>query len=361
MKLRPLLWLALCGMALPAAAQPVRAYADSIRIAHHIPELAYGVVSPYAIVEMGALGRHSIALPDSASLDDHFHIGSNTKAMTAWLVAYYVERGKLAWDTKFFDRFPDLLAGSDPAYKDITLQDLLSHRARILPALGAPGEAIPEFSGDHHAQRLAFARHALSLPPTEADPETGFAYSNGGYLLATLMLEQATGKTWAQLVTRVLNRKARLHVGLSWPDNQRRKDTWGHSGEGDSLVPVPSTTDYQLGYSAPAGDIHIRMPDYLRFVQLQLRGLQANDKYMQAATYQHLHKGLPFYALGWFNSTAEGQDLSTHSGTAGTYFSLVVIDRERHVGFVIFVNAFNDDALQGVRALMRGLRALYSH
>ena len=83
---------------------------------------------------------------------------------------------------------------------------------------------------------------------------------------------------------------------------------------------------------------------------------------MQATTCQHLHKGLPCYALGWFNSTKEVQDVSTHSETAGTYFSLAVIDREHHVGYVVWENSrINDDALQGVRALMRGLRALYRH
>src|SRR6478736_4765692 len=81
-------------------------YADSIRKSSHIPELSYAVVTGRSILEMEALGRHSVDRRDSATLNDRFHIGSNTKAMTAFMIAKYVEKGKLKWNTKFFDIFP---------------------------------------------------------------------------------------------------------------------------------------------------------------------------------------------------------------------------------------------------------------
>lgn len=106
-------------------------YADSIRVSNAIPELSYAVVSGDKIIEINALGLHSVDLKDAATLNDRFHIGSNTKAMTAFVIAKYVEKGKLKWSTKFFDLFPDLKKTSKPDYYNITLEELISHQARI--------------------------------------------------------------------------------------------------------------------------------------------------------------------------------------------------------------------------------------
>ena len=79
------------------------------------------------------MGMHAINLPETASLNDRFHIGSNTKAMTAFIIAKYVESGKLNWPTKFFDLYPEWKKESKPDYETINLKDLLSHRAGIQP------------------------------------------------------------------------------------------------------------------------------------------------------------------------------------------------------------------------------------
>ena len=87
--------------------QQTTKFADSIRKAYNIPALSYAVVTDKSIMEIQAHGLHSIALNDLATLNDRFHIGSNTKALTAFVIAKYVEEGKLKWTTKFFDIFPD--------------------------------------------------------------------------------------------------------------------------------------------------------------------------------------------------------------------------------------------------------------
>lgn len=82
-------------------------FADSIRKSYNIPEISYAVIDSRSTLEIAALGKHSVNLPDAATLNDRFHIGSNTKAMTAFVIAKYVENGKLKWTTQFFDLFPE--------------------------------------------------------------------------------------------------------------------------------------------------------------------------------------------------------------------------------------------------------------
>jgi CubicO group peptidase (beta-lactamase class C family) len=335
-------------------------FADSIRNAYNIPEISYAVVDSKSTIEIAALGRHNICLQDTATLNDRFHIGSNTKAMTAFIIAKYVEKGKLKWTTKFFDIFPDWKENSKVEYYNITLQDLLSHRARIQPFQGEDDPQMPNCSGTNQERRQQFGKFVLTIEPVRLDKQNPFIYSNAGYTLATLMVEKVTGKSWEQLVEKVFNKDLKLNVKLSWPENQKRKDTWGHSTEDNMLKPIPSTWNYHLDYTEPAGDINIRLKDYIKFIQLNLKGLEGQDNYLKSETYKFIHKGIENYSLGWYNIYENVKELSVHSGTgAFTYFTIVHIDRMNNKAYIIFTNSFNTDTQQGVRLLMRKLKENY--
>lgn len=336
-------------------------FADSIRKAYNIPEICYAVIDEKSTLEIATLGKHSIELTDTATLNDRFHIGSNTKAMTAFIIAKYVEKGKLNWSTKFFDIFPEWKEKSKPEYANITLQDLLSHRAGIQPFQGENDPEIPDFKGTPKKKREQFGQFVLNLEPVLPDEQNPFIYSNAGYTLATLMLEKKTGKSWEQLVNKVFNKDLKLNVKLSWPENQKQKDTWGHSFENGKLIPVASTVDYHLDFTEPAGDINIKLKDYIKFIQLNLQGLNDENNYLKADTYKFIHKGIENYSIGWFNIYENGKEFSTHSGTAGTYYSLVQIDRINRKAYIIFTNSFNQDTLQRVKLLMRKLKKIYSN
>lgn len=336
--------------------QKTAKFADSIRNVFNIPEISYAVIDSKTIFEISAMGKHSTELPDTATVNDRFHIGSNTKAMTAFIIAKYVEKGKLKWATKFFDIFPQWKNNSNQAYFNVTLQDLLSHRARIQPFQGENDPIIPNFKGTKQEKRKKFGKFVLSLEPAEIDTVQKFTYSNADYTLATLMLEEVTQKSWEQLAKKVFNQDLKLNIKFSWPENQKVKDTWGHSSENGKLIPISSNTDYHLDYTEPAGDINIKLNDYLKFIQLNLQGLKGQNNYLTSKTYQFIHNGIENYSLGWYNIYENGKELSTHSGTAGTYYSLVHIDRINQKAYIIFTNSFNQDTQQGVRLLMRKLK-----
>lgn len=340
--------------------QQASQFADSIRITYNIPELSYAVIDSKTILEIATLGKHSIELTDTATLNDRFHIGSNTKAMTAFIIAKYVEKGKLKWKTKFFDLFPDWKEKSKPEYTNITLQDLLSHKAGIQPFQGDDDPKIPDFIGTNQEKRKQFGQFVLTLESMRLDDQNPFIYSNAGYTLATLMLEKVTKKSWEQLVEKVFNMDLKLNVKLSWPENQKQKDTWGHSTENGKLKPIPSNWDYHLDYTEPAGDINLKLIDYIKFIQLNLKGLEGQNNYLKSETYKFIHKGVENYSLGWFNIYENGKELSVHSGTgAFTYFTIVHIDRIKNKAFIIFTNSFNQETQQGVRLLMRKLKENY--
>jgi CubicO group peptidase (beta-lactamase class C family) len=341
-------------------AQDMVNYADSIRRVYNVPELAFAVVTGDSILEMSFLGHHSINLPDTAASTDRFHIGSNTKAMTGFIAAKVVEEGKLNWDTKFFDIFPEWQRTCDTAYFNITLAQLLSHRARIRPFTDDNESlAIPLFKGDKEERRQGFGKWVLTLKPVIVDTALHYNYSNAGYVLAALMVERATNRTWEDLVNICFNQNLGINTQLSWPDNQTKKDTWGHWMVGDSLKPVPSNTKFRLDYGEPAGDINITLPDYIKFIQLNIKGLEGKDNFLKSSTYNYIHRGISDYSIGWANVYDRGKEFSAHSGSAGTYFTTVSIDRQKDIAYIIFMNSATDDAVTGMRILLKQLKVKY--
>lgn len=95
---------------LPSKSQNLTKIADSIRIKNNIPEMAFAVISATNIIEKQVIGFHKISAntnAEKAQINDYFHLGSNTKAITGFIAATLVEQKKLNWNTKFFDLFPE--------------------------------------------------------------------------------------------------------------------------------------------------------------------------------------------------------------------------------------------------------------
>src|SRR5215470_15665287 len=59
--------------------------------------MAAAVLRGERIIAQGVAGVRRRGTAERVTLDDRFHLGSCTKAMTATLVAMFVEEGKLNW------------------------------------------------------------------------------------------------------------------------------------------------------------------------------------------------------------------------------------------------------------------------
>jgi CubicO group peptidase (beta-lactamase class C family) len=151
---------------------------------YHIPSMAVAVIRPDTVY-YGIQGHIRMDTLNEAQLTDKFHIGSCTKAFTSFLAFQAIENDKISLETKFLDLYPEL-KGVRREFKDITLSDLLSHNARIRPyTKGKEFERLPAFSGSAPEKRYEFAKAILKQKPVRKG-----VYSNGGFVLAAMMLEK---------------------------------------------------------------------------------------------------------------------------------------------------------------------------
>src|SRR4051812_30733534 len=67
------------------------------RLAHHLPALSALVLRDGEVVSVAAVGVRKLGDGKRATTDDRWHLGSDTKAMTATLAGMLVDEKRLAW------------------------------------------------------------------------------------------------------------------------------------------------------------------------------------------------------------------------------------------------------------------------
>ncbi|OFY10973.1 MAG: hypothetical protein A2W93_13580 [Bacteroidetes bacterium GWF2_43_63] len=343
-----------------AYSQDIAGTADSIRQANNIPAIGFAVIRCDSILLEKTMGVRKVNTTDSAGPDDRFHLGSNTKAITSFIAGTLVEERKIQWTTRVFDLFPEWEKQSRKEYSKITLQDLLSHRARIQPFTnGNEFTKLPVFEGSTGERRLAFSQWLLQQKPVKLKGKR-YIYSNAGYAIATAMLEKVSGKSWETLVTETLKTKLNIDPAFSWPNLVNTNQPWGHEKSSGIQTATPPENPYKLDpMIASAGDINMTVHDYALFIQQNLRGLRGKESFLSQSTLEFIHYGSPEYAMGWGWGEKDGQHISTHDGSAGTFYCHTWIMREKDLAIIVVANAADEKTIKGIYELREYLMTLY--
>lgn len=96
---------------------------------HALPAFAIARVAADSSVTIGVVGRRSHDSDVELDEDAPFHLGSDTKAMTAVLLATYVQEGLLDLDSPLGELFGELTLPDEIA--NVSLRDVLGHRAGL--------------------------------------------------------------------------------------------------------------------------------------------------------------------------------------------------------------------------------------
>jgi CubicO group peptidase (beta-lactamase class C family) len=123
-------------------------------------------------------------------LDTRFNLGSIDKSFTRIAIERLIADGKLTADQKVGDILPDYPNKS--VRSKVTVQQLLDHKA-----------GVPDFFGDEFVQSAKDRIRTLAdyLPffaekPLEFEPGSQEKYSNGGFVILGLIIENVTGRSY---------------------------------------------------------------------------------------------------------------------------------------------------------------------
>lgn len=303
----------------------IAAVLEPIRLKHQVPALGGAIVTAEGLAAAGVTGLRKTGTDVAATVDDRWHLGSDTKAMTATMVGRLVEQGKLDWTTTLEQVFPDPAKGFPPELRRVTLLHLLSHRAG-LPA-NLPWFALAKSGKSLREQRLETVK-MLSNIKLLSEPGSAFLYSNLGYVIAGAMVEQTLETPWEEAITSLvfepLGMTGAGFGGLGTPGEIDQP--WPHTAKGTPTEKNGQAMD-NPAVLGPAGTVHATLRDWGKFVADQIRGARGGRALLKPKTYARLHTP-PFggdYALGWLRLEREwaGGPVLTHAGSNTMNYAVV--------------------------------------
>ena len=316
---------------------------EATRKKHLVPALAAARFGVDGLTVQIITGVRKTGEPTPVTNRDIWHFGSMTKAMTAALLATYVEEGRLHWEDILGKLIPDSCQGSHPDARKITVRQLLQHRSG-LPANLPSWWFLP--GADQRGKILA-----LAAPPDGRPPSSGtFLYSNVGYAIAGHVAEKLDGKPWEELIEKRLFRPLKITAGHG-PTGENQP--WPHDLHGTPL-PFNGPAADNPPSLGPAGRVHASLTDYARFAADHLRGATGQRAFLKPESYQSLHRPDPgsHYACGW--GIAErpwaGGRCLTHTGSNNSNFSVVWLAPEKAFGVIAVCNQAGASAAQACDA-----------
>src|SRR5918993_698834 len=357
------------GASLDAVLQPHLARYD-------LPAVAAAVVRNGEIIASGAVGSRRLGTINPVTIDDRFHIGSDTKAMTALIAAMLVETGKIRWSSTVSDVFPELAATMDADLMSLILEQLLSHTSGI-PSDTDAHEKLIQQSFTQEKLNLDELRYwvtkALVTQPLQSKPGTQFAYANMGYVLAGAMLERVTGRTWEELMTEQVFTPLELKTaGLGPQATLGRVDApLGHEPrEGNRPKPLlagPGGDNPEV--IGPAGMAHMSVLDFARWAIWNAASGSRGPALVRADTLRKLHApviempprpdappGTPAmgrYGFGWLTISVpfSREPFLFHGGSNQMNLADILLQPEHQFGMVLMTNVGGRRAGGALKAL----------
>ncbi|TVT09512.1 beta-lactamase family protein [Amycolatopsis bartoniae] len=273
-------------------------------------------------------------------------VGSITKAVTATLAMVLVAEGDLDLDAPVADLVPGLRGTAVGA--SVTPRMMLRHTG-----------GLPSDPGEHCAHPrdlLAELRHAVPV----CAPGTAFSYSNVGYALLGMIVEEVTGLSWREAVDGIVLRP--LGVDAAFVGGPGPAPTAaGHAG-----VPGagPRVVEQVLPpVLAPVGGLALSARDLVAFGEAHL-GKPGLLDVVTAAEMHTAGDAEPFgladaWALGLACFRGWNTEWLGHDGTADGTSCHLRIDKTGQTVVALTTNAAGGAALW--RALQADLRKLGLH
>ncbi len=326
-------WVSVSG-----AEAPWRSELEAVRKKGDLPALGAVLVWADGARELAVVGERKRGSGVAVTEADQWHLGSDTKAMTAVLAALAVKDGSLRWETSLGEVFK--VTEAEAPVAAATLDQLLRHRAGVAANLSW---------GDYARAGEAARREVVAeLAKIKVRQVGTYSYSNTGYVLAGAMVEAVGQASWeSQLQQRVFTPLGITSAGFGGLGTPGEIDQpWPHAANGKPLPKNGPAVD-NPPVMGPAGTVHLNLADGGLWLQEWLRGLAGKGTLLDAETYRRLAtvQGEGNYAAGWLVLTRKwGGRVLTHAGSNTMNFCVIWLCPEKGFALLVVCNQGGDDA-----------------
>lgn len=316
-----------------------------------VPGGAFAVVS---LQQVEARGAGTADADRDVTADTRFVIGSATKSFTALAVMQLVDAGRVDLQAPVRDYVPELQLAAGQPVDDITVRHLLQQTSGLDDLDGGP--LLASASDGTPLEAVAELKDAeLASTPGET-----WLYANVNYVLAGLVVERASGRSYTDYVQDEIFTPLGMtqsSAAIDPADNDVLSD--GHRyWFGLSVGTEPTRREATLA----AGYLVSTAEDLGRYLSLFLAdGLTADgDRIVSGAGVRTLLAAGPEahlgswaegqdsrYAMGWFVGGPWGEDAVFHPGNTPDTTTMLTVFPDRDMAVAAVVNAGNELPVPG--------------
>jgi len=269
-----------------------------------------------------------------------FRLASVTKQFTAMSVMILAERKKLSYDNTLSDFFPDF---SSPG-KKITVRHLLNHASGLIAYEDVMAESTMVPLLDNDVLSLLNKRDS-----TYFAPGTEYRYSNSGYALLALIVENASGMSFAQFLRENIFGPLQMTSSVAYEKGISTVPSraYGYSLRDTSDEKSFIRTDQSMTSSVLGdGGIYSSTEDLFKWDQsLYTTKLVSSTALDQAFTPNILPDGKNSeYGFGWRISTYRETRCLHHSGSTIGFRNEIQRYPEKHFSVIVLTNRDGGDS-----------------
>jgi CubicO group peptidase (beta-lactamase class C family) len=325
---------------------------DDAMSRYDLPGLAVGVIENGEVVYARTAGEIAAGSGKSINQDTLFKIASNSKAMTASVLARLVDAGKLAWSDPVVKHLPQFRMFDPWVSENIEVQDLLVHNS-----------GLPEGAGDLMLwpEPNSFTREDIIAGLAHLKPgygfRSGYAYDNLLYVVAGEVAAAAGGASYEELVRREVFEPLGLDCRVGeWRSSEVGNVAQPHMRVDERNVVVRADENLVPAItSAAAGGIRCSLDAMLIWARNWLAPDAAQLEWLSEEQRQamwtprtlmpvgerrrewnntHIHA----YAFGFRLADVDGRWTVSHTGTLMGMYSVMTLLPDQRSGFVVLIN-----------------------
>lgn len=318
-----------------------------------VPGLAIAVVDHGRTILAEGFGRRDVGRNLPMTPQTTMPIASVTKAFTAAAMGILVDEKRVEWDKPVRDYLPAFRLHDPVATERLTVRDLLCHRC------GLPRHDYAWYRASLSRQEMF--RRLRYLPPS-CDLRSAWQYQNLMYMVAGLVIQEVTGKTWEDFIRQRLLGPLGMRRSSVTIDELKQSDDYAlpYVARGRSVAVVPF---YEQWAIAPAGAVNACVTDLANWMAMNLAGgafgrtrivsektLREIQSPAAVVPFEQLWPEVlqPTYALGWSVQPYRGRTMVAHGGSIDGFATQLTLLPSEKLGLVVLTNLHEQPAQNAV-------------
>lgn len=305
----------------------------------NIPGATFVLMQGDSVIHMNGYGVADIETNTPVNSEfSIFRIASISKTFVGTAIMQLYERGEIKLDdniNNYLKTFQIENKFGDP----ITIKHLLTHTAgfdeRNIGTAVRTEENV-----------ISLAQYLKKRMPPQIRPVgEALTYSNHGYALLGLIVEEVSGLDFDEYVTKLILKPLRMNYsGFKWQPELKKNYVTSYLQKENQLIP------YQLNFPLdyPPSSFNSTASDMSHYISMYLnngnfQGNQILDSttviQMHKTAFKHYENSDGGWLLGFYESRWNGLKIITHGGDIQGFASELFLIPEKNIGLFLSVNA----------------------